>query len=221
MDEFERPFPGAYARFFFGVAVFLTLACLTTQLVALRTGHDRLLGLTKFVDLNAEQNFPTWFSSVLLFSLFLQARTISAKVRDGFSNSWKVLAWLFLIMSVDEVATMHEAVGTLLRELFHLVGYFYFQFVIPGAVLALAVALAYGRMLIRLPRPTGLGMLAAGALYVLGTIVLESLEGNWSFRHGQSSLPFFLMTDAEEFLEMLGAILMLRTLSRYSSPRSV
>jgi len=64
-----------------GIAVTLSLLCLTTQVIDWVTGHESLFGLTRLFALDNEVNIPTWFSSILLFLLFQLTR------EDRFSGS--------------------------------------------------------------------------------------------------------------------------------------
>jgi len=76
----------------------------------------------RFFDLNMEQNIPAWFASILWFMVFqfsllnfaLERRTRSAKPHRWV---WLFFATLFLVASADEVATIHEHVGSLLQDL--------------------------------------------------------------------------------------------------------
>lgn len=76
----------------------------------------------RFFDLNMEQNIPAWFASILWFMVFqfsllnfaLERRTGSAKPHRWV---WLFFATLFLVASADEVATIHEHVGSLLQDL--------------------------------------------------------------------------------------------------------
>ena len=71
--------------------------------------------LTRLVDLGGEANLPTWYSSVQLFlvAVFL-AIFAFAKFERKNKVSWALLPWplVFLGMSFDEVATIHEWLGS-------------------------------------------------------------------------------------------------------------
>lgn len=76
----------------------------------------------RFFDLNMEQNIPAWFASILWFMVFqfsllnfaLERRIGSFKPHRWV---WLFFAALFLVASADEVATIHEHVGSLLQDL--------------------------------------------------------------------------------------------------------
>ena len=91
----------------------------------IKTQEIRLFGgdyFYRFFDLNMEQNVPAWFASILWFMVFqfsllnfaFERCTGSAKPHRWV---WLFLAALFVGASADEVATIHEHVGSLLQDL--------------------------------------------------------------------------------------------------------
>ena len=200
----------------------MTLVCFLTQLIGLKTGRWRLWGMADFFGLDVEKSLPTWFSSMLWFIVFVLTWKIPAHIRESkfFRWQWKILSGLFLVMSIDEVAGLHEKLGWFLGDHIHATGYLFFPFVIPGAILALVFFLAYLHFLARLPKESALGMIASGALFVFASIILEAVGANWTYHHGgtesqKHGLTYFLLSDTEEYLEMLASILMFRTLYKY------
>lgn len=76
----------------------------------------------RFFDLNMEQNIPAWYASVLwfmvfLFSLLNYLLERRQKIKKQHTWVWLFFAVLFLVASADEVATIHEHVGSLLQDL--------------------------------------------------------------------------------------------------------
>lgn len=76
----------------------------------------------RFFDLNQEQNIPAWYASVLWFMVFQLAALnyvleCRAKSTEPHKWVWLLFAALFLVASADEVATIHEHVGSLLQDL--------------------------------------------------------------------------------------------------------
>lgn len=70
--------------------------------------------VTRFLDLNRESNLPTWYSSMqwfcvaALLGLFAQRNFSPAQRKSWFLM---ILPWLFLALSLDEVALIHESLG--------------------------------------------------------------------------------------------------------------
>lgn len=76
----------------------------------------------RFFDLNQEQNIPAWYASVLWFMVFQLAALnyvleCRAKSTEPHKWVWLLFAALFLVASADEVATIHEHVGSFLQDL--------------------------------------------------------------------------------------------------------
>ncbi|MBW1712142.1 MAG: hypothetical protein JRJ59_03240 [Deltaproteobacteria bacterium] len=160
-----------------------------------------------FFSLNKEANLPTWFSTILLFfSSCLLGLIAALNLKDGrrFRYHWLILALIFLALSLDEAAWVHEKFTDRIREIFDLSGIFYYAWVLPAIFLVIGFGLAYLRFVLALaPRTRSLFILAA-ALSVGGGLILE-MGGGWiESSYGAESLLFRLETVAEEALEMVG-----------------
>ena len=185
-------------------------------------GYDQLFGMRRMFNLNEEQNLPTFYSALLLLgSAALLAILAAAARRDDRSRRdawyWGGLAALFLFLSADEAASIHElfmrpvgaAAGT--SDLIHL------DWVIPYVVAGAIVALLYTRFLLRLPRAVGIRIVAAGTIFVAGAAGVE-LIGSAMLRendYDHGTLPMKLLFLAEETLEMLGVAYFIAALLRY------
>ena len=86
---------------------------------------DCLLGqpierLSRFIDLDGELNLPTWYASVLWFGvaalMWIAVRRLIQRSRP---TSWVLLLLptVFLLFSLDEVASLHEGLGGVLDRL--------------------------------------------------------------------------------------------------------
>ncbi|MCA1490356.1 hypothetical protein I6F11_05420 [Ensifer sp. NBAIM29] len=176
------------------------------------------------VNLDEEANIPTWFASCLLLSaaglLLLTART-KRLLQDRFTVYWYGLSLMFLYLSLDETASLHELAMAPTRALLDISGPLYAGWVIPAALAFLTLVLLYSRFLLALPRAT-LGWFAfAGALYVGGAVGMELVAwghiypayvakfGNWS---EIVDMPFVVVSHVEEIIEMTGVIVFIHAL---------
>jgi hypothetical protein len=92
-------------------------------------------------------------------------------------------------MSLDETATLHEKLLHPVRNALHAEGFFYFAWVIPGALFVLGfLAVTFG-FLRRLAADTRRRFLVAGFIYVSGSLGMEMVGGHYEFVHGSSSTP--------------------------------
>ncbi len=167
----------------------------------------------KLFDVNSESNVPTWFSSLLLFGDALFAGLIAAMVRRAGGRDarhWAGLAVVLLLLSLDEVAALHERLqgpaGALLGSGAR--GPLHFAWVVPGVLLVLVAGAAFGGFVARLPKGTRRLVVTAGAIYVTAAVGLEAASGIVLEAHGDRAL-YLLVTAAEEGLEMCGAVLLL------------
>jgi len=177
-------------------------------------GHDHAFGLVRLFDLDREGNVPAWFSScaLLLCSALLAAAARVARL-DGapFARHWAWLAVIFLAMSIDEAASIHELLIRPLRGVLPSWGVLHFGWVVPGAVFVAAVGLAYWRFIWRLSPSTRRLFVLAGALYVGGALGLELLGGWLVTTHGWT-LAEALEAVGEAALEMAGLVVFIHAL---------
>jgi hypothetical protein len=230
------------------IAVLLiTLAGLAARFALYMWGDVRLLEPLRLFNVGDERNIPTWFESILflLCSILLAVVTVAKKQRnERFSLHWGVLSIILLLLSLDEAASIHEAIGQQSERLLNYTtgitpgGAIQFFWVVPGAIFVLIVLLAYLRFLAHLPRTTRRSFLFAGALFVLGALGIEMLtaqvvssseaisgwiesaSGGMIGRGTASAIPTILkglQTSVEEMFEMLGLTAFVYALLAYIS----
>lgn len=182
-------------------------------LVEARESFVRLFGL------DHEANIPTWFSSALLLAdaALLGWIAMSRRAREApFWRHWSALALMFLFMSLDETAQIHEMLVRPTRHLLDLGGALHFSWVVPAGILMLIFGAAYFRFLRELPAGTGRLFLLSGTVFLLGALGMESLSALFATQAGKTSVAYGIATSAEEFLEMAGIVLFLKALLEIS-----
>ncbi|MFC3104826.1 hypothetical protein [Salinisphaera aquimarina] len=152
-------------------AVFFALTGACIVLAKLMYRFDQVYGFYALFDLGSDSSIPTWFSSLGLLACSLLLWTHSL-VEDPAQRvmcwQWLFLALIFLLLSVDEVARIHEVLGTSVgQELVPDVsdrsgGLLSYQWLVCGVIFTSAIALAYIPFLYRLPRRVALGFILAG-----------------------------------------------------------
>ena len=177
--------------------------------------------IERVLSVGREKSIPTWYaSSTLLICsvLLLIIAHFKKKNDEPFVRHWRFLGFLFLFFSIDEVATIHEMTTVPVRDAFNLNGVFYFAWVIPGILLALAVFISYFKFLQHLPKETRRLFIFSGAVFIIGAVGFESVSAYFyeSYQAGTMSvLAFERLTDIEELLEMTGVLLFIYTLVSY------
>ena len=120
---------------------------------------------------------------------------------------------LGFLLSIDEVATIHERWGDIARNaaLIRRTGLFLgSRWTRPGGF----VLVLYLPFLIRLDARTRWLLIAAGAVFVAGAVGLEIVNGTIELADpdGDRVLLWSLLTGVEEFLEFIGASLLVYAL---------
>ncbi len=148
-----------------------------------------------FFDLDEEESFGTWFNSGLLVMaaalLVYQARVVRAQ-RGAWHRWWLVLGIGFCVLSVDEIAGMHEFANTMMEDT---------DWTVIGIPIFMLVALAYLPFLWHHRWRTALLFFLAGAIYGGGAVGVEHFTDS-----EVNSLHYNMWTALEEGMEMLGVI---------------
>jgi spermidine synthase len=167
---------------------------------------------------NYEANLPTWYATILLLScaLLLTVTAAAKRInRDPYTWHWIGLAIIFLYLSIDEAAVIHEELTDPLRAALNVTNYLYFAWMLVGIPLVLAVIVLYFRFLKHLPAHIRNLFLLAGFCYTFGALFIEAISANqWYLNEGATFLYMTIGT-TEEFFEMLGAIVLIHTLIQY------
>ena len=172
--------------------------------------------------LDGEQTLPAWFSSMMMAGsalLCFVAGRSTRVLQPGNQRAWVALALVFLALSFDEAASVHERVGATIQSAFHLGGVLYFSWVVVAAPLLLLAAVGFAGFLRRLPSPFGARILVAGLVYVAGSFGCE-LIGAAIASGGARPFWFWVEVTVEEALEMAGLILFIGALLDYIAETS-
>lgn len=165
--------------------------------------------------LDGEANIPTWFSSALLtLSALLMATIGSAhrQARRPYAKHWTGLALVFVYLSIDETAVLHEMSMAPLRAEFGTSGLLYYPWVIP-ALLALAVlGVIYTKFLLYLPARTRWLIVTAAAVFVGGAVGMEVIGGLFLGANGVDTPVSMIFEAVEELLEMSGVVVLIYAL---------
>lgn len=212
--------PKRVSRFLLFVVLGLTLANVIGLICRFTLKRPRLLEFLRLFDLDTEGNIPTWYSaSALLFCAILLMIISFAKkgLHDRYVFHWRLLSGIFLLLSMDELVSLHERLIEPLQVTFGASGVFFFAWVIPGAIFVLAVLLTYLKFLIDLPARIRRLFLLAGTTYVSGTLFLEMLGAPIWQAYGGKNVLAVTLTTVEEFLEMVGVVIFVYALLTYLS----
>ena len=168
--------------------------------------------------MDAESNIPTFINSLMLFIASLLLAMIAAwknSVRDKFRFQWIILALIFLLLSIDEVSTLHERLIKPMRAVFGAEGIFYFAWIVPGLVAVGAFLIAYLTFFIHLETRFKLLFFLSLAIYLSGVIGGEMVSGYFASNLGQKNFTYAMVASLEESVEMLGCSFLIYSLLEY------
>ena len=150
-------------------------------------------------DIGAEGNAAVWFASMVWFLIGALA-ALAAVTATRFRRSWWLFAAVGFVASADEAGALHErlfVVGDRMAP--YLPFDTFYNWVIPGAVIALLVGALLLRLLLALRRRIAVALVASAAVFLIGALGIESLTGFVDRREGMSDLYLALMYVEETF----------------------
>lgn len=164
---------------------------------------------TKFLDINDEQNLPTWFSSIQLFLTAILFGIFGyGKFKSGDKDSWVLISLpvVFVILSIDEVVQVHEYLGGVVDRVLYFKRHGMFNatglwmLVIGIPVLLLLLFLGTKLSIYLKDRPDVLRRYMVGVLIFLGSALGIEFFTNFTV----SKTARVIQASFEELGEMVG-----------------
>lgn len=202
------------------VVVLLTIASFAGQYSKHVLGHDHLRGFVPLFNVNTEGNVPTWFTSFEmllcagLLGLIAHARKLEG---DRFALHWAVLALVFLYMSLDEGAGVHDVLDFSLPSVGYVNNAPRFIRMLPATIFLIVFALMYLKFLLNLPARTRLLFIVAGTIYVSGSFGMGFIMERVGLHYGWNNMTIETLAAMEEFMEMFGLLIFIYALMSYLS----
>ncbi|MEE4146099.1 MAG: hypothetical protein V2I26_14950 [Halieaceae bacterium] len=173
--------------------------------------------LVNLFNFNLEANVPTLYSAcqLVLTSLLLLSVGVARRKRQQGCIAWKLLAFIFLFLAIDEASSIHEQLTVVTRQALGTSGYLFFAWVIPYGIATLLLLLLFAKFLIDLPPRTRMLFLFSAAIFLGGTLGLEMLGGRYVTSPGATELTYSVIYTLEEVLEMVGIALFIYAILDY------
>ncbi len=219
--------PRETALLLLAFVILLTVLHCIAQTVLFCTGNQELRFITGYVDLDIEKNIPSlysgfalFFSSILFFCIFSLEEKQERKRRY-----WLGLAVVFLFLSLDEAFVLHERLSDYTAEyikstgILEATGLLYFPWIIPYSILMIILGLLYFRFILSLPRRTTILLILSAIIFLSGAAGFDMLGGREADLHGYYTITYIVLFTIEEFLEMIGVVLLIYTLLDYIKQR--
>lgn len=173
---------------------------------------------------NGEANIIAWYSSLtlLLCSFLLGIIALCKKMEQGsYIYHWGVLSLIFLYLSVDEAAVIHEMSNLPLRYLIGAGGVFHYAWIIPAGISVLIFGIVYMKFVFSLPSKTKWLFIISGGIFVYGSLGANAISGSIIsiYGSGQAITDTLLLINRTfgESMEMLGIVIFIYALLDYIS----
>jgi len=201
-------------------------ASVTQDVVIWMTGTDKKIWL---LDVDFEESFYTWFSTLLLSFAALIAFILASWEAGGssfFQRRWQIIGIIFLLLSSDEMLSFHERLSGMMSLPFSTSGIFEFSWVIPALFMVTAVAFMFWPFMRQLPYHVARAIFIAGVVFVGGAVGMEMVTGLFISESGAvadafASPMYRVLTNVEEGFEVLGVILFINALLMQAELRNV
>lgn len=204
--------PRAAGRGMASAVAFLAIAGLAVNLAPLVITQPSkgMLFLLEQFQMDGEGNIPTWFASVLLLSNASLFALIGAGHRgENLQRAgWFGLSAIFVLLSVDEAVSLHEAAGRAFSRLTGLGGGETFAWLIPAVPVMAGLGVIFLRFVVGLPGRTRVLVLLAGGVFLSGAMGAEAIGWAVDRTPGRWDWTYQMVTLVEEVLELAGQALL-------------
>lgn len=192
--------------------LWLIVAGLIAIHVTLTVVHFQIVEVPWYVrqlfDVDEEDSFPTWYSAAALLltavALWVNARRQRA-AGSPWRWHWQGLAVGFFLLSIDEIAGVHETLNSVIEG----------SWAVPGAVLVAIIGSVYLKFLAGLDRRTAILFAIGGAVFVGGAVGVELYTEPYLKDDQLNTMAYNLWTAVEEGMEMSGVLIFLGALLRW------
>jgi len=166
--------------------------------------------------LDAEGTVPAWFQGSLMLlaaGLFWLASGARRPGVGPHALAWRAMAMIFVLLSCDEVSSVHETFGFwLAARIGGSIGVY--AWLLGGVPFVAAVAWFMRGFVRDLPAVTRNGIFAAAGLYLTGAVGVEAIEAVIDATT-YGTFTFAVVTTIEESLEMAGLVVLVHVLLGY------
>lgn len=212
--------PNKFIYFNLFFLIIIILLGLIAGLVSFEQGYqlqnNRILyRFVELFNLNLEANVPAWYSAFLMiviaglsFFIFKLKALPEKKYFLGMSI-------LFLMMSVDEISSIHEIMNNPVRNLLNLGSVFYWAWIVPGLIFLIIFGLTFRQFFKLIGKRFSKLFVSSGVIYIMGVIGFEML-GGWLYSNKLGNSYYYIFeVVVEESLEMVGLWLFIYALIEY------
>ena len=172
---------------------------------------------SRVFNIDQEANIPTWFTAGVAFYLAMMASIIALAVKSQGKSAWawRGIALMSIYISMDELAGFHELAIDPIRDNWEISPWLYQSWIIPAMALVVLISIIYSRFVWKLPMYSKFYLLLGGLIYLTGAIGVESIGGFVLNTQGLNDW-YVQLAHIEEFMEMMGLIIILYSVVEYA-----
>jgi len=204
------------------VAALLLFGSLAQDLILLSGTSAASSDKIWLLDVDSEVSAFTWLSVVTTFAaawlLFGIAAAASTR-RSRFKWHWYFLSALFLLVSFDEFAGIHEKISSALASRIDNTGLLYFAWAAPAGVLSLLGLAAFVPFIRSFPPRLALLLVLSAVAFLGGAVGVEMIGGSVAELEGMQTIRYRMLTNLEEGLEIAGVLIFIYVLLSYQESR--
>lgn len=173
---------------------------------------------SRVFNIDQEANIPTWFTGGIALYLAMTTSMIASVVKSQGKNhswGWRGISLMGIYISLDELSGIHELAINPIRENWDVGPWLYQSWIIPAMALVVLISIIYSRFVWKLPMYSKFYLLLGGLIYLTGAIGVESIGGFVLNTQGLNDW-YVQLAHIEEFMEMMGLIIILYSVVEYA-----
>lgn len=173
---------------------------------------DDSASLWRLFNTSGYGNIPRYFRALLLLSssaLFATIACAKRQMSDRLSKHWAALAYLFLYLSIDDAASIHQLGNRVNMSWLLKLGVQSYAWAYIGVVFCALFGIVFYRFVFNLPVETRRLFIASGALYVLGACGMEITKSIVVQYSPPPSIATGIVKTLKQTFEMLGNSLLI------------
>jgi hypothetical protein len=173
---------------------------------------------SRVFNIDQEANIPTWFTAGVALYLAMMAAMIASVVKSQGKKmawAWRGVALMGIYIAMDEVAGFHELAIDPIRDNWEISPWLYQAWIIPAIILVISISILYFRFFWKLPFYTKFYLVIGTFVYLMGAIGVEAVGGFVLTTQGLNDW-YVQLAHIEEFMEMMGLIIILYSVVEYA-----
>lgn len=198
----------------------MSTAALIGDFCTLYIKSDNVWPIARQFNFVEEGNLANYYQGIQLLincGLLLLIWSITRKANGPRCGHWLALTWIFLFLSADEVAQIHETTIAPLVAAARNNEEGKTGWMLVYLPLLAIFGLAYIPFLKHLPRKIAILFIVSGLIYIGGAVVFEKVANWFADSYGDDNAGYVLIDNFSEFLESAGQALFCYTLLSFLS----